>query len=147
MESDETEAFWRDFEAAVALDPYWDMREDGSATWKEGAIYDTPEKLVAAYRAGRLVRAEMTMPIADLIDEIGQRALEDCRIDASITDLSQLDGTMHRSVIDAFLRRASTHPRWEEMRDHLAWVGLREEITRECQERGLTVIEDDGPLS
>ena len=47
-------AFRRDFEAAVALDPYWEIREDGMVFQKPGATYDTPKKLVAAYRAGRL---------------------------------------------------------------------------------------------
>jgi hypothetical protein len=56
FDSDEAIAWERDFEAAVALDPYWEMREDGSATWTEGATYDTPDKLVATYRAGRFGR-------------------------------------------------------------------------------------------
>jgi hypothetical protein len=38
----------------VALDPYWEMSEDGrSATRKPGARYQTAEELVAAYRANR----------------------------------------------------------------------------------------------
>jgi hypothetical protein len=145
--SDEMEAFQRDFEAAVALDPYWEMREDGVVVRRPGAAHKSAEDLVAAYRAGRLIRAEMTMPIADLTDEIVRRALEGCGIDASSIDTSQLDETTHRLVTDALLQRASAHPRWEEIRGHLAWVGVREEIARECRERGLPMVEDEGPLS
>jgi hypothetical protein len=55
LESDEAKAWWRDFKAAVALDPYWEMSADGrSATRKDGARYKTAEDLVAAYRANQL---------------------------------------------------------------------------------------------
>jgi hypothetical protein len=55
FESEEAKAWNRDFEAAVALDPYWEMSEDGrSATRKAGARYQTAEELVAAYRANQL---------------------------------------------------------------------------------------------
>jgi hypothetical protein len=54
FESAEEEAFWRDFKAAVALDPYWEMSEDGrSATRLPGARHKTTEELVAAYRVSR----------------------------------------------------------------------------------------------
>jgi hypothetical protein len=54
FESDEVKAWERDFKAAVALDPYWTLNADGSATRKEGARHKTAEDLVAAYRANRL---------------------------------------------------------------------------------------------
>jgi len=58
LESDEAKAWWRDFEAAVALDPYWEMSADGrSATIKPGARYKIAEELVAAYRANQLGKA------------------------------------------------------------------------------------------
>ena len=54
FESDEMKAWDRDFEAAVALDPYWEMSADGrGATIKPGARYKTAEELVAAYRANQ----------------------------------------------------------------------------------------------
>jgi hypothetical protein len=46
--------FWRDLATAVALDPDWGVGDDGVAVHKVGAAYDCPEKLVAAYRSGRL---------------------------------------------------------------------------------------------
>jgi hypothetical protein len=55
FDSDEANAWERDFEAAVALDPYWEMSEDGrSATRKPGARHKTAEDLVSAYRANQL---------------------------------------------------------------------------------------------
>jgi hypothetical protein len=58
LESDEAKAWWRDFKAAVALDPYWEMSADGrSATIKPGARYKIAEELVAAYRANQLGKA------------------------------------------------------------------------------------------
>jgi|SoiMethySBSTD1v2_1073268.scaffolds.fasta_scaffold1999011_1 hypothetical protein len=55
FESDEAKAWERDFEAAVALDPYWEMSADGrSATRLPGARHKTAEDLVAAYRANQL---------------------------------------------------------------------------------------------
>jgi hypothetical protein len=47
------EDFWEDFDAAVALDPDWYETENHSTRCRPGAPYDTPEKLVAAYRAWR----------------------------------------------------------------------------------------------
>jgi hypothetical protein len=55
FDSPEAHAWERDFEAAVALDLYWEMSEDGrSATRKVGARHKTAEGLVAAYRANQL---------------------------------------------------------------------------------------------
>jgi hypothetical protein len=55
FDNPEALAWARDFEAAVALDPYWEMSEDGrSATIKPGARYKTAEDLVAAYRTNQL---------------------------------------------------------------------------------------------
>jgi hypothetical protein len=45
------ENFWEDFRAAVALDPDWDWCPDDSFCCAPDVLYDTPEKLVAAYRA------------------------------------------------------------------------------------------------
>src|SRR4051794_7730230 len=58
FESDEAKAWERDFEAAVALDPYWEMSADGrGATIKPGARHKTAEDLVATYRANQLGNA------------------------------------------------------------------------------------------
>ena len=43
--------FWRLFDAAVEVDPFWHKTDDGRYRCKNGALHDTPEKLVAAYRA------------------------------------------------------------------------------------------------
>jgi hypothetical protein len=43
--------FWEDFRAAVALDPDWYWYPDDSFCCAPDALYDTKEKLVAAYRA------------------------------------------------------------------------------------------------
>ena len=52
--SPEAKEFDRNFEAAVALDPYWRKKGNGFVVSK-GAVHQTPEQLVAAYRrnAGR----------------------------------------------------------------------------------------------
>jgi uncharacterized protein (DUF433 family) len=45
--------FWDDFDDAVALDPDWYVSEDRCTCCRPGTLYNTPEKLVAAYRAWR----------------------------------------------------------------------------------------------
>jgi hypothetical protein len=45
--------FWDIFDDAVGLDPDWYVSEDRCTCCRAGALYDTPEKLVAAYRAWR----------------------------------------------------------------------------------------------
>ena len=45
--------FWDDFDDAVTLDPDWYVREDDSTCCRPGALYDTSQKLVTAYRAWR----------------------------------------------------------------------------------------------
>ncbi len=51
IDSPERREFWRLFDAAVEVDPFWSKTEDGRYRCKKGALHDTPEKLVAAYRA------------------------------------------------------------------------------------------------
>lgn len=43
--------FWRLFDEAVEIDPFWSKTDDGCYRCKKGAVHDTPEKLVAAYKA------------------------------------------------------------------------------------------------
>jgi hypothetical protein len=51
-------AWERDFDAAVALDPCWEMLEDGRGTIRRpGARHKTAEDLVTAYRANQLGNA------------------------------------------------------------------------------------------
>jgi hypothetical protein len=66
FESAEAEAWERDFKAAVALDPCWEMFEDGrGATRKPGARHKTAEDLVAAYRANQIAHADPTVPVEE----------------------------------------------------------------------------------
>ena len=58
IDSPEQREFWRLFDAAVEIDPFWSRTGDGRYRCKKGAVHDTPEKLVAAYR----VRGPATRP-------------------------------------------------------------------------------------
>ena len=58
IDSPEQREFWRLFDAAVEIDPFWSRSGDGRYRCKKGAVHDTPEKLVAAYR----VRGPATRP-------------------------------------------------------------------------------------
>lgn len=51
IDSPDQKEFWRIFDAAVEVDPFWHKTDDGRYRCKKGAVHDTPEKLVAAYRA------------------------------------------------------------------------------------------------
>ena len=51
LNSPERREFERLFDAAVEVDPFWSKTGDGRYRCKKGAVHDTPEKLVAAYRA------------------------------------------------------------------------------------------------
>ena len=51
IDSPEQREFWRLFDEAVENDPYWSKKDDGRYISKKGALHDTPEKLVAAYKA------------------------------------------------------------------------------------------------
>ncbi len=51
LNSPERREFERLFEEAVEVDPFWTRTDDGRYRCKKGAVHDTPEKLVAAYRA------------------------------------------------------------------------------------------------
>ena len=43
--------FWRLFDEAAEVDPFWSKTEVGRYRCKKGAVHDTPEKLVEAYKA------------------------------------------------------------------------------------------------
>ena len=51
IDSPDQKEFWRLFDEAVEIDPFWSKTEGGGYQCKKGAVHDTPEKLVAAYRA------------------------------------------------------------------------------------------------
>ena len=53
LNSPERREFERLFEEAVEIDPYWSKRDDGRYACKKGAIHDTPEKLVEAFKRNR----------------------------------------------------------------------------------------------
>ena len=54
INSPEQREFWRIFfDEAVELDPFWSKTADGRYRCKRGAVHDTPEKLVAAYKVAR----------------------------------------------------------------------------------------------
>ena len=51
LTSPELQEFWRLMDLAVASDPYWRKLPDGRGyQCQKGAVHDTPEKLVSAYR-------------------------------------------------------------------------------------------------
>jgi hypothetical protein len=70
MNTPERQAMERDFEAAVALDPYWEKLPDGSFTTRPGARYQTPEALVAAFRAAHPVKDRITADFVKLLDGV-----------------------------------------------------------------------------
>jgi hypothetical protein len=139
FESAEVKAWERDFKAAAALDPYWTLNADGSATRHPGARHKTAEDLVAAYRANQLAHADPTMSVEDLINAICEQARQACGVDPDELDD---DDTASRRVTEVCNRIAQAHPRWAEIQRFFAEQGVREEIRRQCQEGGIPVIED-----
>jgi hypothetical protein len=92
-------SFLKDLEAAAALDPDW--YDDGRSIGpKPGALHDTPQKLVAEYRRWR----DKGMPVADLVEEIMQRATP---ADARPRDAETITDTMMRIIY--------AHPRRDEL--------------------------------
>ncbi len=53
IDSPERREFSRLFDEAVEVDPFWSKTGDGRYRCKKGAVHDTPEKLVEAYKAAR----------------------------------------------------------------------------------------------
>ena len=51
IDSPDQREFWHLFDEAIQIDPYWSKTGDGRYRCKKGAVHDTPEKLVAAYKA------------------------------------------------------------------------------------------------
>ena len=91
--------FFKDLEAAVALDPDW-YDNGRSFGPRPGALHDTPQKLVAAYRAWQ----DATLPVDELIDVIMRRATP---TRAKPGDAERYAGTMMQMV--------KAHPRSAEI--------------------------------
>jgi len=53
IDSPDQKEFWRLFDEAVEIDPFWSKTGDGRYHCKKGAVHDAPEKLVAAYKMAR----------------------------------------------------------------------------------------------
>ena len=51
IDSPDQKEFWRLFDEAVEVNSFWTKTDDGRYRCKKGAVHDTPEKLVTAYRA------------------------------------------------------------------------------------------------
>ena len=98
-QSDEP-GFWDDVDAARALDPDWHDNPDRSFGPSPGALHDTPQKLVAAYRAWQ----DATLPADELIDVIMWRATP---ARAKPGDAERYAGTMMQMV--------KAHPRSDEL--------------------------------
>jgi hypothetical protein len=125
---------------ALVVTPYWEMLEDGhGATCRPGARHRTAEDLVAAYRTNQLAHADPAKPVEDLINAICEQARQACGVDAA--DLAD-DDTACRQVTEVCNRITRVHSRWAEIQRFFAEQGVREEIKKQCQERGIPLIED-----
>jgi hypothetical protein len=91
--------FFKDLEAAAALDPDWYDTRRGIGP-NPGALHDTPQKLVAAYRAWQ----DATLPVEELVEVIMQRAIP---ARAKTGDAEVIAGTMMQMV--------KAHPRRDEL--------------------------------
>jgi hypothetical protein len=98
-QSDEP-GFWDDVDAARALDPDWHDNPDRSFGPSPGALYDTPQKLVSAYRAWQ----DATLPVDELIDVIMWRA----------TPARAKPGDAERYA-DTMMQMVKAHPRSAEL--------------------------------
>jgi hypothetical protein len=111
--------FWDDVDAARALDPDWHENPNRSFGPSPGALYDTPQKLVAAYRAWQ----DATLPVEELVEVIMQRAIP---ARAKPGDAEVIAGTMMQMV--------KAHPRRDELLEYgveQAWrAGLRGKAKR-----------------
>jgi hypothetical protein len=130
-------AFWYSLEAAVALDPDWSVSEEGHAVCREGATYDSPEKLVAAYRAGWI---DDPRPVEDVVGKICLQAFRSHGV--TLDNIDHVDDTTHQAVNELNIRIARVHPRRAEIQHFFAEKLANEEIRQQCQERGIPLIED-----
>jgi len=111
--------FWADFEVAAALDPDWYETGNHSTGCRDGALHDTPQKLVAAWRSW----TDATLPVEELLDAVVQRA-----IDASSTNRRTFDANRpedREPVADAMMQIIKAHPRRAELLGYAAEQGWR----------------------
>jgi hypothetical protein len=111
--------FWADFDAAMALDPDWHENPDRSFGPNPGAFYDTPQKLVAAYRAW----TDATLPVEDLVDGLTGRAFDARGINRRTFDPDR-PGDVERVRV-AMMQLIEAHPRHAELIDYAAEQGRR----------------------
>jgi hypothetical protein len=90
--------FWADFEAAAALDPDWYETDRHSIGCRPGALHDTPQKLVTAYRDW----LDKDLPVEDLVEALMQRAIP---VHANPGEAKPITAALMR-IIDAHPRRA-----------------------------------------
>jgi hypothetical protein len=116
------EEFWADFEVAAALDPDWYETGNHSTGRRDGALHDTPQKLVAAYRAWQ----DATLPVEDLFEAVGQRAIDASGIDRRTLDPDRPE--VIDPIADAMMQLIKAHPRSGELLTFSA-----EKARRECK--------------
>jgi hypothetical protein len=95
--------FWDDVDAARALDPDWHENPNRSFGPSPGALYDTPQKLVAAYRAWQ----DATLPADELIDVIMWRATP-----------ARAKPEDARRYADTMMQIVNSHPRRDELMEY-----------------------------
>jgi hypothetical protein len=135
--NEQAAAFWHDLAIAVELDPDWSVSEEYRAVCREGGTYDSPQKLVAAYRAGLI---DDPRPIKTVVEKICLQAFRTHGI--TLDNIDDVEDTTRQSVNARCVQIAQSHPRWEEIQEFFAEQGVREEIKRQCRERGIPLIED-----
>ena len=111
--------FWADFEVAAALDPDWYETGNHSTGCRDGALYDTPQKLVAAYRAWH----DATLPVEELNEALGQRAFDALGINRRTFNPDR-PGAVER-VSRVMMQLIEAHPRSGELLGYAAEQGWR----------------------
>jgi hypothetical protein len=111
--------FWADFEVAAALDPDWYETGNHSIGCKPGALYDTPQKLVAAYRAW----TDAILPPDNLVDALASRAIDALGINRRTLNPDR-PGDVDRVRV-AMMQLIEAHPRSGELLDHANEQGRR----------------------
>jgi hypothetical protein len=112
--------FWADFDDAVALDPDWYETGNHSTSCRDGALHDTPQKLVAAYRAWQ----DATLPVDELLKAVGQRAIDASGINRRTFNPDRPEDL--DPIAAAMMQLIEAHPRRDELQDYAAELGRRE---------------------
>jgi hypothetical protein len=111
--------FWADFEVAAALDPDWYETGNHSTRCRDGALHDTPQKLVAAYRAW----TDATLPVEELLEALGQRAIDASGINRRTFNPDRPED--RERVRRAMMQLIESHPRHAELLDYAVEQGRR----------------------